>query len=184
MKTTIYSIALFFAVASIAFTSCKSNESGNQQNATDTTTQSSNLMKEGPAYDATKINPSAPVMDVTLKALGNNMSEMKFDQTELHVKDGSTVKLTLINTATDAAMQHNFVLIEKGSADKVGPEGLKAGADNNYIPKMKEVLVSTKLTKPGESTTITFPAPSKGEYDFICLYPGHYTIMKGKLFVE
>jgi len=186
MKTSTLSTALLISgIAFYSLSSCTSNENKNQQEGKDTTSQpASNLMQEGPVYDATKIDANAPVTEITLKATGNTMTEMKYDQTELHVKEGSTVKLKLINTGKDAAMQHNFVLIEKGSAGKVGPEGLKSGPDNNYIPKMKEVLVSSKLTGPGQTSEITFPAPSKGEYDFICTYPGHYTIMKGKFFVE
>lgn len=187
MKTSTLSSTLFIAGISALFSlnSCSSNETKNQQESKDTTSQSaSNLMQEGPVYDAAKIDASAPVTEITLKATGNTMAEMKYDQTELHVKTGTTVKLKLVNTGKDAAMQHNFVLIEKGSAGKVGPEGLKAGPDNNYIPKMKEILVSTKLTGPGQTSEVIFPAPSKGEYDFICTYPGHFTIMKGKFFVE
>jgi azurin len=186
MKTTTLSAAFFIAgISACMLISCKSNETNNQQASQDTSSRpATNLMQEGPAYDATKIDPNAPVMEITLKALGNTMTEMKYDQPELHVKDGSTVKLKLVNTGKDAAMQHNFVLIEKGAAEKVGPEGLKAGPDNNYTPKMKEILVSTKMTGPGKTSEITFPAPPKGEYDFICTYPGHYTIMHGKFFVE
>jgi len=167
------------------FNSCQSNQSTDQKQAKDTASQSSsNLMQEGPAYDATKIDPKAPVTEILLKTSGNTMAEMKYDQTELHVKAGSTVKLKLTNSAKDSSMQHNFTLIESGSAAKVGPEGVKAGPENNYTPKMREVLVSTKLVGPGQSTEISFPAPAKGEYNFICTYPGHYATMKGKFFVE
>ncbi len=187
MRTSTLSTSLFIAgiSAALSLTSCQSNETKNQEAEKDSTAKpASNLMQEGPVYDATKIDPKAAVMEIVLKVTGNTMTEMKYDQAELHVKEGSTVKLRLMNTGKDASMQHDFVLIEKGSAGKVGPEALKAGPNNNYIPKMKEVLVGTKLIGPGQSTEITFPAPTKGEYDFICTYPGHYTIMKGKLFVE
>ena len=141
-------------------------------------------MQEGPAYDATKIDPNAAVTQITLKTLGNTMSEMKYDQTVLHVKAGTTVKLNLVNTAKDSSMQHNFLLIESGSADQVATDGLKAGPENNYTPKTKNVLVATKLVGPGMKTEITFPAPAKGTYDFICTYPGHYKMMNGKFIVE
>jgi len=186
MKTFIRNYFCLLACSGIiALASCQSNNTENKEQPKDTSPQpTSDLMKEGPAYDATKINPSAPVSEIKLKTLGNTMAEMKYDQVELHVKAGSTVKLKLENSAKDAAMQHNFALIEKGSAPKVGPEALKAGPSANYIPKMREVLVSTSIVGPGQSTEITFPAPEKGEYDFICTYPGHYTMMKGKLFVD
>jgi azurin len=177
----------FFAVASsvvLLLASCTSNQSNEQTNKDTASSSSSNLMQEDAAYDATKINPSAPVTEITLKTIGNFMSEMRYDQNELHVKEGSTVKLKLINEAKDSSMQHNFILIEPGSADKVATEGLKAGLNHNYTPQLKDVLIGTSLVGPGMKTEITFPAPAKGTYDFICTFPGHYKTMNGKFIVE
>ena len=169
----------------LTLSSCKSGQNENQQSTKDTvSTQGGNLMQEGPAYDATKIDPNAAVTQITLKTLGNTMTEMKYDQAEIRVKAGTTVKLVLVNSAKDSAMQHNFVLIESGSADKVATDGLKAGPENNYTPSIKNVLTSTKIVGPGMKTEITFPAPVKGTYDFICTYPGHYKMMNGKFIVE
>jgi len=36
----------------------------------------------------------------------------------------------------------------------------------------------------GETTTIEFTAPGAGIYDYICSFPAHYGLMKGKLIVE
>ena len=36
----------------------------------------------------------------------------------------------------------------------------------------------------GESDTITFTAPKKGSYTYICTFPGHYGLMKGVLIVS
>jgi azurin len=36
----------------------------------------------------------------------------------------------------------------------------------------------------GESTTIEFEAPEKGEYTFLCTFPGHFGLMNGKFIVE
>ena len=36
----------------------------------------------------------------------------------------------------------------------------------------------------GQSDTIEFDAPEPGTYDFICSFPGHYSVMKGKFIVE
>ena len=142
------------------------------------------LKDEKPAYDPKAIDVNAPVIEVTLKALGNSMADMSYDQQEIKVKAGSTVKLTLINTSKDSSMQHNFVLIEKDAMQKVADEGLKAGVDNQFVPNMDEVLIASKLTMPQEKTSITFAAPPVGEYKFICTYPGHYSKMNGKFVVE
>ena len=44
--------------------------------------------------------------------------------------------------------------------------------------------MDAKLIGGGEETTVTFDAPAKGTYDFICSFPGHYALMKGKFIVE
>jgi azurin len=36
----------------------------------------------------------------------------------------------------------------------------------------------------GETTTIEFTAPAAGTYDYICSFPAHYAMMKGKLIVQ
>ena len=46
------------------------------------------------------------------------------------------------------------------------------------------IIAYTDLIGGGESSTITFDAPDKGIYDFICSFPGHWSIMKGKLIVK
>jgi azurin len=169
----------------VVMASCSSNKTSDKKEAADTASApSSNLMTEAPPYDASRIESDAPIVQLTIRARGNTMTEMNFDQAELRIKAGTTVMLTLINESKDASMLHNFVLIESGSAAKVAAEGLKEGADNNFTPRIKEMLVSTVMTKPGETDAITFPAPEPGEYEFICTYPGHYTKMRGKFIVE
>ncbi len=174
---------VMFAAALFALVACSSNKETKPEEQAPAPS-GSEMMTEAPAYDPSKINPGAPVIDFILKAQGNTMADMSYDHKEIRVKEKSTVHLTLMNTGTDAAMVHNFVLIEEGTADKVGPEGLKAGLDANYIPKMRQVLVGMHLVQPQQKADITFPAPPKGTYDFICTYPGHYQKMNGKFIVE
>jgi azurin len=180
---------LFLAVA-VSVAACNSGNTSKEQttapadSAKSDSTSVPKMMKEAPPYDASAINSEASVTMITLKARGNTMSEMSFDQTELRVKEGTTVMLTLMNEGKDVSMQHNFVLIQKGTADKVAAEGLKIGNDHYFTPQIPEVLISTGMVGPGKSDAVTFPAPSMGEYEFICTYPGHYTKMRGKLIVE
>ncbi|MCC7232442.1 MAG: cupredoxin domain-containing protein [Bacteroidia bacterium] len=185
MKNPIISFQkLAFISVSLLIASCSSNPTPQQETPSTTPPASSDLMKEAPAYDATKIDPSAPVTDITLDAVGNTMDEMKYDKTEIKVKAGSTVKLKLVNKASDASMEHNFVLIQEGTADKVAADGLKAGKDNNFVSPSPDVLVHTAVIGPGKEIEISFPAPAAGTYDFICTYPGHYSKMRGKFIVE
>ena len=88
-------------------------------------------------------------------------------------------------SAKNSGLQHNWVLTAKGRGDDVGQAGIKAGADKGWVPDSPDVLAHTKLLNPGESETITFTAPKeKGDYPYVCTFPGHYTTMKGTLEVK
>ncbi|MEL6868069.1 MAG: azurin [Bacteroidota bacterium] len=116
----------------------------------------------------------------------NSDDMMQFDRDELKVKEGSKVELTLNHTGKMAkeAMGHNVVILKLGTDLTSFAERAIAAVDTDYIPEGDEVLVHTKMLGGGESDTVTFDAPAKGTYDFICSFPGHYALMKGKFIVE
>jgi len=112
---------------------------------------------------------------------------MKFNKSELKVKAGQEVTLTLTHTGKlgENVMGHNFVLLKQGTdISEFAAKAVSAGPDNEYIPDGDFVLASTRLIGGGEQVTITFDAPEKGVYDFICSFPGHFGMMKGKFIVE
>lgn len=175
-------IALF-AFILITIAGCGGNEKPAEQN--DSKPKAADMFKDDrPAYDATTIDANAAVNSVTVTATGNTMAEMKYDQEIITVKSGTTIKLKLINTSKDASMPHNWVLVHDGKAEKVATDGINAGKESSYVPNSNDVLIATKLLGPGEETEITFPAPPAGNYQFVCTYPGHWSIMNGKFIVE
>lgn len=114
--------------------------------------------------------------------------DMKFDLSEIKVKAGQTVKLTLKHTGNmDATiMGHNFVLLASGvDFDRFATAAMSA-KDTDYIPAsmQSDVLAYTKVIGGGETVTIEFTAPAAGTYDFLCSFPGHSGLMKGKFIVE
>mgnify|MGYP002623246123 CR=1 FL=1 len=111
--------------------------------------------------------------------------QMKFNVTELKVKSGETINLTLVHTGNlpKVAMGHNWVLLEEGTDVRNFALSAMKEKDNEYVPS-SGVIAATSLIGGGEQTSITFTAPAPGEYDFICSFPGHYGLMKGKLIVE
>ena len=119
----------------------------------------------------------------TIRAVGNTMSEMSFNIKEINVKEGSLVKITLVNDGMDKSMIHNIVFIEQESADKVAFECQMAGEENDFVVKNK-VLAYSPLAYPGETVSFEFRAPKKGNYRYFCTYPGHSDKMQGWLYVE
>jgi azurin len=120
--------------------------------------------------------------ELTIQPVGDTMA---YNLTQMEAKAGSKVTLTLKNVATSPAMQHDWILVQPGKDAEVSTAAYAAGAAKDYIPESPSIIAHTKLTKPGESDTITFTAPSTpGDYPYLCTFPGHYPMMKGVLKVN
>lgn len=124
-----------------------------------------------------------PTQNITLQPRGE---QMKFGHEEFTVPAGKSVKVTFENTATSPSMQHNVLLLNEAPSQsifkEVGQAGVKAGANEDYVPDHKAVLASTPISKPGETVSVTFRAPSEpGEYGYVCTYPGHWATGQGTM---
>lgn len=107
---------------------------------------------------------------------------MKYDQPSFTVKAGSLVKIELNNPDF---MQHNLLILQEGTLEKVGAAADKLAMDPNglasqYVPQIPEVLASTPLVNPGNSYSFIIKVPDRaGDYPYICSFPGHWRIMRG-----
>ncbi len=110
---------------------------------------------------------------------------LRFDIETLEVNAGSRIQLVFNN---DDDMQHNVVIVNPGTADQVGEEAMLLGLqgpERDYIPDNENVLYFTSVLSPGTAETIYFTAPEvPGEYTYVCTFPGHHIIMRGKLIVN
>lgn len=166
------SIVTLFAIAAL-FTACNDTSKSETNDA------------------ITPVETTAPPAEETSNITTISISggdDMKFDKAELKAKEGQTVKLILKHSgkAPLTAMGHNVVILAQGvDMAKFATEAINA-KDNDYIPKSMEadVIAHTKTIGGGESTEIEFTAPAKGTYDFLCSFPGHSSMMKGKFIVE
>lgn len=117
---------------------------------------------------------------------GNDL--MKFNKSKLTVFEGQKVILTLNHTGKMAAksMGHNIVILQQGVDVSGFAMKAIAASETGYVPQdaLADVVAYTKVIGGGESTTIEFDAPAAGTYDFICSFPGHYALMKGKFIVK
>lgn len=107
---------------------------------------------------------------------------LKFDVEKLEVKAGSRVKLVFNNNDD---MLHNCVITKPGAANAVGEAALRLnlnGPKMDYVPNTPNVLYHTSILQPESSESIYFLAPTEpGNYQFVCSFPGHYSIMQGTL---
>lgn len=126
-----------------------------------------------------------PSADGDKTILLGTLPGLKFDTPLLTARAGSRVRLVFRNSDD---MLHNFVLCAPGRGEAVGNAALALGLDGaakNYVPETADVLFHTALILPGGSDTIFFAAPATpGDYEFICSFPGHATLMRGIFRVE
>jgi azurin len=124
-----------------------------------------------------------PDVDLTLKTLPG---EMKYDQSDLKVKPGQKVKLTLQN---QDQLPHNLVVINKKGefldfAQKAWALG-EHGNAKNWIPEDPRLIAATPMVDPGHSGSVYFVAPAEDAVlDFVCTFPGHAMIMHGQISVS
>lgn len=86
-----------------------------------------------------------------------------------------------------AVMGHNVVVSTTADLAGVTRDAIKAGVVNHYVPQGDaRVIAATTLIGGGQKTSISFPGKkltAGGDYSFFCSFPGHSTLMKGKLTV-
>lgn len=164
MKTLIINI---LAASSILLTSCGTSETKVEE-------------------PVNKVKPVAEKIweEFTIEALGNTMMDMKYSLKNISVNSGSWVRINLVNKGADPAMIHNILIVNYNKRSEVATAAIEAGPKLDYIPKSKDVIAGSKQANPGETVTLEFKAPTKGNYEFFCSYPGHSSKMRGYFFVK
>jgi azurin len=132
-------------------------------------------------------SPDAASRGALAITLGVISGQMKFSQETISARPGQRVEITLNNTDD---MPHNIVIFRRGAM--AGYEKELFGSLNEpnaqlrgFVPDSPNVLVASRLLNAGESTVVTFDAPTEpGEYPFVCSFPGHWATMRGVLRIE
>lgn len=141
----------------------------------------------------TKVEETTPVATETTDDAVANVTitgndQMKFNMSEIRVKAGQKVKLTLkhVGTMEKNVMGHNWALLTQDADMAAVGQAAAEAASTDYIPASfnDKIIVHTKMLGGGESDTIEFEAPAPGTYTFMCTFPGHYALMQGKFIVE
>jgi azurin len=119
-------------------------------------------------------------VNLNIESVGDSMS---FNKKALSAPAGSEVTLSLKNNSK--TLKHNWVLTKKGTGAAVANEGIGLGESKDYLNKKdKNIIAFTHLSNPGKTVKVTFKAPPKGTYDFVCTSPGHNMLMKGDFTVK
>ncbi len=178
MKTLTSYIAGYFLALNLV--ACNT-DSDSGSAATETQQDSTEAATQPAAPDRTL----QPKDEIVLKALGDTISEIRFDKDTLQVERDAFVKLQLVNEGTNVPMVHNVVVTEHNKYKLIALAGARIGPVGNYVPESPMVIAASPLAKPGQTVLLEFKAPSEpGTYDFVCTYPGHWKRMHGILIVK
>lgn len=140
-----------------------------------------------PGAPATTAAPASTGGEVVIKP--DTTNPLMYDTKTFTVKAGQKVKLTFNNQST-LPQPHNLMLGKIGSKDRIIAAANAMMTDPNamakgYIPESPDIIIHTKLLNPGQSETLAFDAPAeKGDYPYVCGFPGHALIMNGVMKVE
>jgi azurin len=127
---------------------------------------------------AAKTEGGAVTLEISSKG-----EELLFDKDKLEAPAGS--KITLIFKNNSSILEHNWVLVKPGTADKVSADGLAAGEAKGFQKENDpNIIAHSKMLKAGQSETIIFDAPAPGVYPYVCTFPGHNVLMKGTLTIK
>ncbi|KAF0802691.1 azurin [Alcanivorax xiamenensis] len=124
---------------------------------------------------------------VTLRGDDN----MRFDLSRLTVSsrcEAVTIELAHTGKLGANVMGHNVVVTLTRDFKDVATAGTKAGPENGYVPPDDDrVIGASDMIGGGQSTSLTIPVnhlQAGEDYTFFCSFPGHWTMMKGKLLVN
>jgi azurin len=142
--------------------------------------EGSEAAEETTTPGAGETTESAGPVAITIGAVGETLG---FNIDQITAASGSEVTITFDNPSSNN--QHNLVIVENGTKDAVAADGTPAGPANDWVaPGDARVIANTKLLNPGTSGEVTFTAPARGTYQFVCTYPGHNFTMFGDFVVN
>lgn len=146
----------------------------------------SNNTEEIPVTEQTvSSDKTTPTSGNALQIESND--QMQYSTNELKAHPG-LIQLTLTHTGKmeKSVMGHNLVILKPGTDIAAFTQKAVLAKDTDYIPgsEKESIVAHTRLIGGGESDTIEFTISEPGTYDYICSFPGHAALMKGKLIVE
>jgi azurin/type 1 glutamine amidotransferase len=135
----------------------------------------SNLTGKLPKAERDRIRLSLAGLQFVEITITSLVEKMKFDIKEFTVIAGQPVKIIFKNPD---AMPHNVVIVNPGKSEAIGTAAGRM--TSGFLPESKDIIAATKMINNGQTDVIKFIAPSKtDDYEFICSFPGHWSLMRG-----
>jgi len=100
-----------------------------------------------------------------------------------------TVKLTHSGKLPKNVMGHNLVISKTADMQAIATEGMTQGIDKGYLKEDNANIIAhtVMIGAPEKETEVKFDTSkleAGGDYSFFCTFPGHISMMKGKVIVK
>ena len=112
---------------------------------------------------------------------------MRFDTPRIVVPAGKSFEIIFENPDV---MPHNLVIVQPGARTRVGTAAMtmlpetKDSRGRAYVPETDDVIAATRTLEAGQTESLRVPAiRTEGVYEFVCTFPGHWTLMYGQVVV-
>jgi azurin len=144
------------------------------------------LAEHLPAADATHLRRELLELGVRTFSIKAVREQMRYDTTRIVVEAGKPFEIIFENVDM---MPHNLVIVQPGAREEIGKqaEAMSPSPDREgrtYVPRNRKILAATRMLEPGDQETLKLSAPEEpGEYEYVCTYPEHWSVMFGQLLV-
>ena len=155
---------------------------------TDTILVANKLIAVLPPEQAAAATRALGDLNVKVFTIKTVREQLRYDIARLVVEAGKPFQVIFENPD---AMPHNLVFVMPGTMQEVAvavqtqaPDKLDSKGRAYVIEGDPRIIDATKLVEAGKSETLHLTAPSaEGIYQYVCTFPGHWSIMKGELIV-
>ena len=142
-----------------------------------------------PSEDADALRKNLSGLRVATFIVRAVVEEMRFDTPRIVVTAGRPFEIIFENPDV---MPHNLVVVKPDTRTKVSTAAIELAPEftdrqgRAWVPESTDVVAATKLIEPGRNETLRIPANAvrtEGIYEYVCTFPGHWTVMFGQLVV-
>ncbi|MCB1097877.1 MAG: discoidin domain-containing protein [Verrucomicrobiae bacterium] len=140
-----------------------------------------------PTDESARISKALRDLGVNVTVIRTVHEQLRYDTTRIVVAAGKPFEIVFEN---DDVMPHNLVVCQSGARLELGAAALTMTPDQldaqgrAYVPDSDKIIAASPTLEPGKSARLPMQPLKAGKYEFVCTFPGHYTVMWGELIVE
>jgi len=113
--------------------------------------------------------------------------QMNFNKAQIEIPGDCkefTVTLKHVGKLKKDVMGHNWVLLEESKLNDVISKAMTAGPKKDYFPEKSLFVTAAKMVGGGEKSQVKVDVTKLNKaksYLYVCTFPGHAALMKGKI---